>query len=138
MNGTIISERDWRDYIELTNDGILTLKKLDTPVYKWQIYLTANNSKIYSDPVNQIEFTVQEPYTLINIDQNIKNIEYIKPSVKFNMIHNSSGFAKEHDFTYQIPSLSQNETKMVKVQDILFFDDKFMSYDFESQTIIFK
>ena len=82
------------------------MKKLDTPVDRWQIFLTANNSKIYSDPVNQIDFSVTSPIIEINFDQNIKRIEYLKPKVNFNMIHNSSKFAEEHDFVYQIPSLS--------------------------------
>ena len=62
-------------------------------------------------------------------------LEYIKPKVVFNMVHNSSGFAQESEFKYQIPFV--NDTKLVKVQDILYFDDKFMSFDHESQNIIF-
>ena len=76
------------------------MKKLDTPVERWQIFLTANNSKIYSDPVNQIDFTVTSPIILIDFDQTIKRIDYLKPKINFIMFHNSSGFAKEHDFTY--------------------------------------
>ena len=62
-------------------------------------------------------------------------LEYVKPKVVFNMVHNSSGLAKEEDFKYQIPSV--NDTKPVKVHDILFYDWKFMSFDYSTQTIIF-
>ena len=137
-NGTIIPESVWKDYFELDTKGQLTMKKLDTPVGPWQIYVTANNSKIYSNPVPLFDFTVAEPFTEINIDQNIKRVEYLKPKVSFNMVHDSSGFAEEQDFIYEIPSSSQNDTKMVRFQDILYFDEEFMSFDYESQTIIFK
>ena len=94
----------------------------------------AKNSKIYSDVVNMIDFTVKDPFTNITVVRQM--LEYVKPKVVFDMVHNSSGFAKEQDFKYAIPTV--NETKPVKVQDILFFDEKFMSFDFSTQTIIFQ
>ena len=67
-NGTVIPEKIWKEYFELNANGSLTMKKLDTPVGPWKIFVTANNSKIDSEPINLIDFTVTEPYTNINID----------------------------------------------------------------------
>ena len=133
LNGTIIPETEWQNYFSLHTNGSFTMKKFDTPVDHWQIYMKANNSRIYSSVINQVDFTIRDPFTNITVTRSI--VEYIKPKVRFEMTRNSSGFAEDMEFKFPIPK--PNETKPIKIQDILFFDPKFMNFDFESQTIIF-
>ena len=52
------------------------------------------------------------------------------------MTRNSTGLADEMDFIYPIPI--SNETKPVKIQDFLYFDPTFMTFDYEKQHVIFK
>ena len=73
----------------------------------------ANNSRISSDIVNQVDFTIEDPY--LNVQ---KLIDYIKPRITFNMEHNSTGFAKEKEFEFQIPILHMNNTKLVRRKEI--------------------
>ena len=98
--------------------------------------MTANNTKIYSQPYNLVDFTISEPYTSISFNQHM--VEYIKPKVSFSMARDSSGYAEETDFEYQIQQLNKNGTRPIRESDIMFFDHNFMSFDEDTQTIIFK
>ena len=98
--------------------------------------MTANNTKIYSQPYNLVDFTITDPYTNISFNQH--RVEYIKPKVYFAMTRNSSGYAEEMDFEYQIQKLNKSGTRPLKESDIMFFDCTFMSFDEDTQTILFK
>ena len=53
------------------------------------------------------------------------------------MEHNSTGFVKEKEFEIQIPILDKNNTKLLSRREIRFFDPEFMTFDYDTQTIVF-
>ena len=81
LNGTLIPEKEWENYFSLNTNGSFTLKKFDTPIYHWQIYMKANNSRIYSRVINQVDFTIKDPFTNITVTRSM--VEYIKPKIRF-------------------------------------------------------
>ena len=46
LNGTLIQKSEWENYFELNFNGSFTVKKFDTPIFHWQIYMIGKNSKI--------------------------------------------------------------------------------------------
>ena len=57
--------------------------------------MVGKNSKISSNTINQVDFHIGDPY--LNVQ---KMIQYIKPKIRFDMVHNSSNIAEEKEFKY--------------------------------------
>ena len=58
--------------------------------------------------MNTVDLTIEDPNIFA-----AKMIDYIKPRIRYNMEHNSTGFAKEKEFEFQIPKMYEN-TKPVR------------------------
>ena len=126
-DGEVVS--NWEDYIELKTNGTFTVKKMDTPITHWQIFIQQRNSRKWSSEVNQIDLTIAEPYK-IDLSKLEKQVQQLEPKVNFIIYRNSTGFTKDKQYQYEIPRAANVEEK-INIYQIDGFNPEFMSFDDE-------
>ena len=52
------------------------------------------------------------------------------------MTKNSSDHTEEMEFVFKIPNTK--DTEPIRIRDILYFDPRYMNFDYDTQTIIFQ